>query len=100
MSISKKIKKYLKWEIKNTSPQYDLNPIIYSKLKPLRLPLIIFQLLMMIGTLGYMYLEDYTIMQAIFQTAYTLTNTGFGALNETNFRSETIVFTISLMLVL
>jgi len=99
MSISKKIKKYLKWEIKNTSPQYDLNPIIYSKLKPLRLPLIIFQLLMMIGTLGYMYLEDYTIMQAIFQTAYTLTNTGFGALNETNFRSETIVFTISLMLV-
>jgi len=99
MSISKKIKKYLKWEIKNTSPQYDLNPVIYSKLKPLRLPLIIFQLLMMIGTLGYMYLEDYTIMQAIFQTAYTLTNTGFGALNETNFRSETIVFTIVLMLV-
>jgi len=99
MSISKKIKKYLKWEIKNTSPQYDLNPIIYSKLKPLRLPLIIFQLLMMVGTLGYMYLEDYTIMQAIFQTAYTLTNTGFGALNETNFRSETIVFTIFLMLV-
>jgi len=99
MSISKKIKKYLKWEIKNTSPQYDLNPVIYSKLKPLRLPLIIFQLLMMIGTLGYMYFEDYTIMQAIFQTAYTLTNTGFGALNETNFRSETIVFTIFLMLV-
>jgi len=99
MSISKKIKKYLKWEIKNISPQYDLNPVIYSKLKPLRLPLIIFQLLMMIGTLGYMYFEDYTIMQAIFQTAYTLTNTGFGALNETNFRSETIVFTIFLMLV-
>ncbi len=30
--------------------------------------------------------------------AYTLTNTGFGALNESNFRNETIVFTVCLML--
>ena len=52
----------------------------------------------MIGTLGYVYLEDYSIMHAIFQSAYTLTNTGFGALNESNFRNETIVFTVCLML--
>ncbi|WP_228131118.1 potassium channel family protein [Aliarcobacter lanthieri] len=86
------------WEIQTSKPQYDLSPIIYSKLKPLRFPLIIFQILMMIGTLGYVYFEDYTIMQAIFQAAYTLTNTGFGALNESNFKSETIIFTIFLML--
>lgn len=53
---------------------------------------------MMTGTLGYVYLEDYSIMHAIFQSAYTLTNTGFGALNESNFRNETIVFTVCLML--
>ncbi len=98
MSIINKIKKSLGWEVRRVKPQYDLNPIIYSQLKPLRLPLILIQIVMMIGTLGYVYLEDYSIMHAIFQSAYTLTNTGFGALNESNFRNETIVFTVCLML--
>ena len=98
MSIFTKVKKAIGWEIRTVKPLYDLNPLIYSQLKPLRLPLILIQIVMMIGTLGYVYLEDYSIMHAIFQSAYTLTNTGFGALNESNFRNETIVFTVSLML--
>ena len=98
MSIFTNIKKAIGWEIRTAKPQYDLNPLIYSQLKPLRLPLILIQIVMMIGTLGYVYLEDYSIMHAIFQSAYTLTNTGFGALNESNFRNETIVFTVCLML--
>ncbi len=98
MSIFTRIKKALGWEVRTVKPQYDLNPLIYSQLKPLRLPLILIQIIMMIGTLGYVYLEDYSIMHAIFQSAYTLTNTGFGALNESNFRNETIVFTVCLML--
>lgn len=98
MSIFTKVKKAIGWEIRTAKPQYDLNPLIYSELKPLRLPLILIQIVMMIGTLGYVYLEDYSIMHAIFQSAYTLTNTGFGALNEPNFRNETIVFTVCLML--
>ena len=98
MSIFTKFKKYFKWEYNSNVPQYDLNPIIYLKLKPLRLPLILIQILMMVGTLGYVYFENYTIMQAIFQTAYTITNTGFGALNESNFKNETILFTVFLML--
>ena len=53
---------------------------------------------MMIGTLGYVYLEDYSIMHAIFQSAYTFTTTGFGALNESNFSNQGIVFTVCLML--
>ena len=44
-----------------------------------------------------MYIEDYSIMHAIFQSAYTLTNTGFGALNESNFSNLGIVFTVTLM---
>ena len=98
MSIFTKVKKAIGWEIRTAKPQYDLNPLIYSQLKPLRLPLILIQIVMMIGTLGYVYLEDYSIMHAIFQSAYTLTNTGFGALNESNFKNETIVFTVWLML--
>ena len=97
MSIINKIKKSLGWEVRRIKPQYDLNPIIYSQLKPLRLPLILIQIVMMIGTLGYVYLEDYSIMHAIFQSAYTLTNTGFGALNESNFSNLGIVFTVTLM---
>ena len=98
MSIFTKIKMAIGWEIRTAKPLYDLNPIIYSQLKPLRLPLILIQIVMMIGTLGYVYLEDYSIMHGIFQSAYTLTNTGFGALNEPNFKNETIVFTVFLML--
>ncbi|RBQ31259.1 potassium channel family protein [Aliarcobacter vitoriensis] len=97
MSISNAIRKSLGWELKSSKPQYDLDPLIYSKLKPLRLPLIFIQLLMMIGTLWYVYFENYTIMQGIFQSAYTLTNTGFGALKESEFQEETILFTTFLM---
>lgn len=98
MSIFRRIKKALGWEVKSNKPEYDLNPIIYSKLKPIRLPLILIQIVMMIGTIGYVYFEDYSIMHAIFQSAYTLTNTGFGALNEANFKNVTIIFTVCLML--
>jgi voltage-gated potassium channel len=37
-------------------------------------------------------------MHAIFQSAYTFTTTGFGALNESNFSNAGIVFTVTLML--
>ena len=97
MSIFTKVKKAIGWEIRTAKPQYDLNPLIYSQLKPFRLPLILIQIIMMIGTLGYVYIEDYSIMHAIFQSAYTLTNTGFGALNESNFSNLGIVFTDTLM---
>ncbi len=98
MSILKRVKKALGWEIRSAKPEYDLNPIIYSQLKPFRLPLILIQAIMIIGTLGYVYIEDYSIMHAIFQTSYTITNTGFGALNESNFKNETIFFTVFLMI--
>lgn len=98
MSIFTKVKKALGWEVRTAKPQYDLNPLIYSQLKPFRLPLILIQAVMMIGTLGYVYIEDYSIMHAIFQSAYTFTTTGFGALNEANFSNQGIVFTVTLMI--
>ena len=98
MSIFTEVKKALGWEVRSAKPQYDLNPLIYSQLKPFRLPLILIQVIMMIGTLGYVYIEDYSIMHAIFQSAYTFTTTGFGALNEANFSNQGIVFTVTLMI--
>ena len=97
MSIFTRVKKAIGWELRRAKPQYDLNPLIYSQLKPFRLPIILVQVIMMIGTLGFVYIEDYSIMHAIFQSAYTLTNTGFGALNESNFSNLGIVFTVTLM---
>ena len=97
MSIFTRGKNAIGWEIRRAKPQYDLNPLIYSQLKPFRLPIILVQVIMMIGTLGFVYIEDYSIMHAIFQSAYTLTNTGFGALNESNFSNLGIVFTVTLM---
>ncbi|QEP34816.1 potassium channel family protein [Malaciobacter pacificus] len=98
MSFFTKLKKALGWEIRTVKPEYDLNTEIYSQLKPFRLPLILIQAIMLIGTLGYVYIEDYSIMHAIFQSAYTFTTTGFGALNEANFSNQGIVFTVTLML--
>ncbi|MGM0518966.1 MAG: potassium channel family protein [Campylobacterota bacterium] len=98
MSLLRRLKKALGWDIRPAKPEYDLNPIIYSKLKPFRLPLILVQIILMVGALGYVYLEDYSLMHGIFQSAYTFTTTGFGVLNESNFSNQGIIFTVTLML--
>ena len=78
MSIFRKIKKSLGWEIRSTKPEYDLNPLIYQQLKPFRVPLVLVQLLMMIGTVGYVVIDDFPILDAIYQTGITFTTVGFG----------------------
>ena len=78
MSIFRKIKKALGWEIRTSKPEYDLNPIIYQQLKPFRLPLVLVQVIMMIGTIGYIVIDDFPILDAIYQTGITFTTVGFG----------------------
>ena len=56
------------------------------------------QVFILVGTLGYFLLEDYNIVQAFFQSSYTFTNTGFGALNEKEFGALAILFTTFLMI--
>lgn len=91
-----KLKKKLHWG--NTSkPDISLAGELYEQLKPFRIPLVIVQFFLLFGTLGYLVLEDYDLMQAFFQTSYTFTNTGFGSLNEREFRTITILFTAFLM---
>ncbi|MBL6970259.1 MAG: NAD-binding protein [Campylobacterales bacterium] len=78
MGIIKKLKKNLGWETRNTKPEFDLNSEIYSQLKPFRLPLVLVQFIMMIGTLGYIVIDDFPILDAIYQTGITFTTVGFG----------------------
>jgi voltage-gated potassium channel len=78
MGIFRKIKKSLGWEIRSAKPEYDLNPIIYSQLKPFRLPLVLVQVLMIVGTMGYIIIDDFPILDAIYQTGITFTTVGFG----------------------
>ena len=78
MSIIKKTKQILGWEYRNTKPEFDLNSEIYSQLKPFRLPLVLVQLIMMIGTVGYILIDDFEILDAIYQTGITFTTVGFG----------------------
>lgn len=91
-----RFKKFLHWG--NTpKPDIYLAGEIYEQLKPFRLPLILVQFFLLFGTLGYLVLEDYDLMQAFFQTSYTFTNTGFGSLKENEFSTITIFFTVILM---
>lgn len=78
MSFFRNLKRNLGWEIRNTKPEYDLNPVIYQQLKPFRLPLVLLQLIMMFGTVGYIVIDDFDILDAIYQTGITFTTVGFG----------------------
>ncbi|PAF43699.1 potassium channel protein [Helicobacter sp. 11S03491-1] len=93
----KRLKKIIHWG-SNSKPDIDLRPELYEQLKPFRLPLVLIQVFILVGTLGYIILENYTLIQAFFQSSYTFTNTGFGALNEKDFGPVAILFTAFLML--
>jgi len=77
MGIFRRIKKTLGWDLRPVKPEYDLNPIIYSQLKPFRLPLVLVQILMVFGTLGYIIIDHFPILDAIYQTGITFTTVGF-----------------------
>ncbi len=74
----KNIRRNLGWSKKNTKPEFDLNKEIYSQFKHFRLPLILLQSIMIIGTIGYMLIDDFSILDALYQTGITFTTVGFG----------------------
>ncbi len=80
MKPIKKIKKFLHWR-EPKKPQIDLNTELYLQLAPFRLPLILTVLIMMTGTLGYIIIDDFSLMDAIYQTGITFTTVGFGEIS-------------------
>ena len=97
MNLLPRIRQFLHWE-SAPKPAITLNDELYAQLLPFRIPLILIQLCMIIGTLGYIHIENYTIMDAIFQTGYTFTTVGFGALKEGEFSAAGQIFTVTLII--
>ena len=96
MSILRNIKKTLGWEYRSAKPEFDLDKEIYTQLRHFRLPLIFLQIIMIIGTLGYMIIDHFPILDAIYQTAITFTTVGFGEIREISQAGR--FFTITLII--
>lgn len=95
MNLIQKILRFLHWE---TPPKPDkkLLPDIYGQLKPFRLPLIFTALIMFLGTVGYMVIDGFTLMDAIYQTGITFTTVGFGEIAPISDAGR--IFTITLII--
>lgn len=76
-----KFLKFLHWQ-KRSKPEIDLSPQIYQELKPFRFPIILTIIIMMLGTIGYVAIEDVDVFTAFYQTGITFTTVGFGEMFE------------------
>jgi voltage-gated potassium channel len=95
LNLIKKIRLFLNWE-ETPKPDPSIIPNIYDKFKPFQLPLILTVLTMMFGALGYIFLEDFTLMDAIYQTGITFTTVGFGEIAPISDTGR--IFTITLII--
>lgn len=95
MKLFKNIQDFLGWE-RSSRPEVSLSNEIYAHLSPFRLPTILMLLTMLIGTAGYMIIDGFTLMDAIFQTGITFTTVGFGEIAPIS--SAGRLFTITLII--
>ena len=95
MNLLSRIRKFLHWE-SAPKPDIKLLPEIYPHLRAFRLPLILTVLTMMVGTLGYVIIDDFTLMDAVYQAGITFTTVGFGEIAPVS--SAGRIFTITLII--
>jgi len=95
VNLLSRIRKFLHWE-SAPKPDPKLLPEIYPHLKAFRLPLILTVLTMMVGTVGYVIIDDFTLMDAIYQTGITFTTVGFGEIAPVSDAGR--IFTITLII--
>ncbi|MBU1927429.1 NAD-binding protein [bacterium] len=95
MNLLTRIRIFLHWE-SAPKPDAKLLPEIYPHLKAFRLPLNLTVLTMMVGTLGYVIIDDFPLMDAIYQTGITFTTVGFGEMAPVS--SAGRIFTITLII--
>jgi len=94
--MKKKIKKFFNWERKRVKPEIDLSVEIWSELKPFRAPIILTIFVMLFGTLGYIWIDNFSLMDAIYQTGITFTTVGFGEIAPISHAGR--IFTIFLII--
>jgi len=95
VNLLKKIQNLLHWET-SSKPDIELLPEVYVHLKPFRIPLIFTVLTMLIGTMGYVIIDDFSLIDAIYQTGITFTTVGFGEIAPISDAGR--IFTISLII--
>lgn len=95
MNLLQRIRKFLNWEIA-PKPDSKLLPEVYPHLKAFRLPLILTVIVMLIGTIGYVLIDDFPIIDAIYQTGITFTTVGFGEIHPISQTGR--IFTINLII--
>jgi len=95
MNLLSRIRKFLHWEV-TPKPSNKLLPEVYPLLKPFRLPLILTVMTMMIGTMGFVVIDDFKLMDAIYQTGITFTTVGFGEIAPVSDAGR--IFTITLVI--
>ena len=95
MNLLQRIRIFLHWE-SSPKPEVKLLPEIYPHLKAFRLPLILTVLTMLVGTMGYIIIDDFTLIDAIYQTGITFTTVGFGEMAPISEAGR--IFTITLVI--
>jgi len=95
VNLSQRIRNFLNWE-STPSPDTKLLPEVYPHLKAFRLPLILTVITMLIGSVGYVIIDDFTLMDAIYQTGITFTTVGFGEIAPVSDAGR--IFTITLII--
>jgi len=94
LNLINRIRLFLHWE-RTPKPDTKLLPEVYPYLKEFRLPLILTILTMLVGTLGYIIIDDFSLMDAIYQTGITFTTVGFGEIAPVSDAGR--IFTITLI---